>query len=51
MSKSAWTWLCRICYLEKEIGYALSEMERDGEAWAAHSWHDAGLQRLRKLIS
>jgi len=51
MGKSPWTWLCRICHLEKEIGYALSELERDGEAWAGRSWHEFGVERLRKLIS
>jgi hypothetical protein len=43
------SWLCRLCYLQKEIGYALSELERDGEAWPGRSWHDAGLARLEKL--
>lgn len=36
MDKSAWTWLCRCCYLEKEIGYALSELERGGD-WPRHA--------------
>jgi len=43
MNKSPALWLCRCCYLEKEIRYALSELERGGD------WPDAGLQRLRKL--
>lgn len=50
MNKSAWTWLCRICYLEKEVRYALSELERGGEARPGYSWHDAGLRRLGELI-
>jgi hypothetical protein len=47
------TWLCRICYLEKEIGYALSELERGGNAPGydpPKTWHELGLSRLRKLI-
>lgn len=40
-----WLWLCRICYLEKEIGYALSELHRGGD------WPSAGIRRLEKLIS
>jgi hypothetical protein len=43
------SWLCRLCYLQKEIGYALSELERGGDAWPGLSWHDAGIQRLEKL--
>lgn len=46
-----WSWLCRLCYLQKEIGYALSELERRGEAWPGHSWHDAGMERLEKLAA
>ncbi len=42
-------WMCTICYLQKEIGYALSELERDGDAWAGRTWHESGLRRLRKL--
>jgi hypothetical protein len=41
--------LCRAAYLEKEIGYARSELERDGEAWPGLSWHAYGLMRLEKL--
>ena len=37
------SWLCRAAYLEKEIGYALSELGRGGE------WPAAGMQRLEKL--
>jgi hypothetical protein len=44
MDKYAMTWLCRCCYLEKEIGYALSELGRGGE------WPATGLRRLEKLI-
>lgn len=36
-------WLCRVAYLEKEIGYAISELERGGE------WPAAGMQRLERL--
>jgi hypothetical protein len=43
------SWLCRAAYLEKEIGYARSELERDGEAWPGLSWHAYGLMRLEKL--
>jgi hypothetical protein len=28
MEKSAMLWLCRCCYLEKEIRYSISELER-----------------------
>lgn len=35
-------WLCRAAYLEKEIGYALSELERPGA-------YPAGIQRLERL--
>lgn len=49
MMKLAATWLCTLCYVQKEIGYALSELERGGEAWPGHTWHDAGLERLQKL--
>ena len=42
-------WLCALCYIQKEIGYALSELERDGDAWEGHSWREAGLARLEKL--
>jgi len=45
MNKPAALWLCRICYLEKEIMYALSELERGGD------WPEAGMRRLRKLVS
>jgi hypothetical protein len=38
-------WLCRAAYLEKEIGYAISELGRGGE------WPAAGMQRLEKLTS
>lgn len=42
--KYAAQWLCRAGYLEKEIGYALSELERGGD------WPAAGLRRLEKLV-
>lgn len=38
-------WLCRAGYLEKEIGYALSELGRGG------GWPAAGLRRLERLIA
>lgn len=44
MLKPAMLWLCRCCYLEKEIGYAISELERGGAAGAG------GMGRLRKLV-
>lgn len=44
------SWMCSLCYLQKEIGYALSEIERGGDAWEGLSWHDAGIQRLQKLL-
>lgn len=43
MDKPAGLWLCRCCYLEKEIHYAISELERRGD------WPAAGMRRLRKL--
>jgi hypothetical protein len=49
MFKPAALWLCRACYLEKEIRYAISELERGGDAWQGRTWHDAGLERLKKL--
>jgi hypothetical protein len=51
MMKPAALWLCRCCYLEKEIGYAISELERGGEAWEGRTWDSAGMGRLRKLVS
>lgn len=45
MGKPMAIWLCRLCYLEKEIGYALSELERGG------GWPEVGLRRLRKLAA
>lgn len=50
MDKPKMLWLCRCCYLEKEIRYALSELERPGDAWRGQSWRAAGLARLEKLI-
>jgi hypothetical protein len=38
-------WICRAGYLEKEIGYALSELERGG------GWPAAGKRRLERLIA
>jgi hypothetical protein len=48
--KPAISWLCRAGYLEKEIGYTISELERPGEAWPGQPWHASGLARLEKLI-
>jgi hypothetical protein len=45
MDKPVALWCCRCCYLEKEIGYALSELGRAGE------WPQSGLARLRKLVT
>lgn len=47
----SWGWLCTICYLQKEIGYVLSELERHGDAWEGKSWHEYGLERLRGLLN
>ena len=44
-------WLCRCCYLEKEIRYALSELERGGEAWPGYTWAQFGMSRLDKLVT
>jgi hypothetical protein len=44
-------WLCALCYIQKEIGYALSELERGGDAWEGHSWREAGLARLERLAA
>jgi hypothetical protein len=49
MDKPAALWLCRCCYLEKEIGYALSELMRDGDAWPGQTWAQFGLSRLKRL--
>ena len=46
MDKSPALWLCRLCYLEKEIRYAVRELKRGGEGY---DWHAAGLARLGKL--
>ena len=43
MDKPAALWLCRCCYLEKEIHYAVTELERGGDRPAA------GMRRLHKL--
>lgn len=47
--KSQAMWLCRAAYMEKEIRYALSELERPGDAWPGQSWYAYGLARLEKL--
>ena len=44
------TWLCRAAYMEKEIRYALSELDRPGDAWRGQSWRALGLARLEKLV-
>lgn len=43
MGKPVMLWLCRCCYLEKEIRHAISELERGGD------WPRAGMARLKKL--
>jgi hypothetical protein len=44
MDKLVVALMCRCCYLEKEIRYAISELERDQD-WPAH-----GLARLKGLV-
>ena len=46
------SWLCQLCYMQKEIGYALSELTRGGNLPSydpPKSWHERGLERLDKL--
>lgn len=45
------SWCCQICYLEKEIRYALSELSREGDAWEGKTWREFGVQRLEGLVS
>jgi hypothetical protein len=51
MPKLEGSWLCRLCYIQKEIGYALSELDRGGDAWPGTSWHAYGLERLERLAA
>jgi hypothetical protein len=44
MEMSSLTWLCRLCYMEKELNYAIGELERGTEMW-----REAALSRLRKI--
>lgn len=46
------SWLCTLCYVQKEIGYALSELTRGGNMPGydpPKTWHEYGLSRLQKL--
>jgi len=50
MDKPIEMWLCRACFLEKEIRYALSELDRPGGPWDGESWADMARWRLRRLV-
>lgn len=48
--KPVYLWLCRYGYLEKEIGYAISELERAPDEVNGHDWAACGMRRLRGLV-